>query len=286
MQIWKGDGWEIRCGKWQDSPPKSVDVVISDPPFTDSISAHGARVSGSYDFGKRKGDPGWQSNMRKPPLSFGGVAPADITPAIIAIARRWIALFCAIEQLGEHKTAAGGMYRDGGAYVRGCVWSATNQQPQFTGDRPAAPGEGIAVMHPPGLPGGMKWNGGGAVGLWRTPKECGCAATDIRVHETQKPIILMIDLIKRFSNPGELVWDPYAGSGTTGVACMRLGRRFLGHEMQPHYAEIAAERLAAEERGLTLQDVRQGQTSILDVINPPAEVTAAQWLEALLEEKS
>lgn len=58
---------------------------------------------------------------------------------------------------------------------------------------------------------------------------------------------------------------PYCGSGTTGVACLRLGRRFLGHEMQPRYAKIAAERLAAEERGLTLRDARAGQQSILDI---------------------
>jgi site-specific DNA-methyltransferase (adenine-specific) len=74
----------------------------------------------------------------------------------------------------------------------------------------------------------------------------------------------MLDLVAAFTDPGDLVWDPYCGSGTTGVACLRLGRRFIGHEMQPHYAKIAAERLEAETRGLTLQDVRRGQTSILD----------------------
>jgi site-specific DNA-methyltransferase (adenine-specific) len=272
VTVYTGNGWEIRCGRWQDSAPKSADVVISDPPFTDDISANGARVSGNYKFGKKKGDPGWKPHMRKPELSFSGVDPFEIGPPLVTISTRWIVLFCAQEQLGDYKRSVGGMYREGGSYVRGCIWSATNQQPQFTGDRPASPGEGIAVMHPRGYPGGMRWNGGGKVGIYRHPKESGAMVGrlrrggEIRVHETQKPLSVMLELVRDFSDPGELTWDPYCGSGTTGVACLRLGRRFLGHEMQPHYAQIAAERLQAEERGLTLQDARRGQTSILDVL--------------------
>ena len=44
-----------------------------------------------------------------------------------------------------------------------------------------------------------------------------------------KPLALMRQLIEDFTDPGELVWDPYGGSMTTGVACLQLGRRFLGH---------------------------------------------------------
>lgn len=265
-RIYQGDGWEIRCGRWEDSPLEECDVAIADPPFTDDISSQGARVSGNYKFGN-----GYVP-MRRPSLSFGGVDPHEIAPSLLRIVRRWTVLFCAQEQLGDYEKAAGGKYREGGAYVRGCIWSAVNQQPQFTGDRPASPGEGIAVLHPRGYPGGMRWNGGGRVGIYRHPKETGAMAGrfktggDLRVHETQKPLSLMVQLVADFSDPGELVWDPYCGSGTTGVACMRLGRRFLGHEMQPHYAEVAAERLRAEERGLTLQAARAGQTSIFDLV--------------------
>lgn len=267
--IYTGPGWEVRQGKWQDSPPDEVEVVISDPPFTDDISSHGARVSGNYKFGNG------HVPMREPRLSFGGVVPTEIASPLLEIVSRWVVLFCAQEQLGDYERAVGGKYRHGGAYVRGCIWSATNQQPQFTGDRPASPGEGIAILHRRGHPGGMRWNGGGKVGIYRHPKETGAMAGrfrhggDIRVHETQKPLGLMLQLVADFSEPGELVWDPYCGSGTTGVACLRLGRRFLGHEMQPHYAEIAAERLRAEDRGLTLQDARRGQQSVLDLLRKP-----------------
>jgi DNA modification methylase len=69
-------------------------------------------------------------------------------------------------------------------------------------------------------------------------------------HQTQKPLALMETLVRLFSDPGELILDPFAGSGTTGVAAVRLGRRFLGWEMNPEYAEIARKRIAAAREQL------------------------------------
>ena len=57
----------------------------------------------------------------------------------------------------------------------------------------------------------------------------------------------MRDIIEDFTLPGDLVLDPFAGSGTTGVACRMLGRRFVGWELSPAYHEIACRRLRGEE---------------------------------------
>jgi site-specific DNA-methyltransferase (adenine-specific) len=65
-----------------------------------------------------------------------------------------------------------------------------------------------------------------------------------KVHPTQKPVELMEYLIKTYTNPGETVLDNTMGSGTTGVACMNLGRRFIGIEKEPKYFEIAKQRIA------------------------------------------
>jgi site-specific DNA-methyltransferase (adenine-specific) len=59
-------------------------------------------------------------------------------------------------------------------------------------------------------------------------------------------------LVRLFSEPGELVLDPFAGSGTTGVAAIRLGRRFLGWEMNSQYVAIASKRLTAAREQLEL----------------------------------
>ena len=60
---------------------------------------------------------------------------------------------------------------------------------------------------------------------------------------TEKPLSLMEKLIRDFTDPGDLILDPFAGSGTTGVAAIRLGRRFIGWERDPKYHAIAVKRL-------------------------------------------
>ena len=66
------------------------------------------------------------------------------------------------------------------------------------------------------------------------------------VHPTEKPIALMEWLIETYSNEGETVLDFAMGSGTTGVACARLGRKFIGVEICEKYFDIACERIDRE----------------------------------------
>jgi DNA modification methylase len=66
-------------------------------------------------------------------------------------------------------------------------------------------------------------------------------------HPTQKPLLAM-DWITRFwSFEGDTIFDPFMGSGTTGVACVQLGRNFIGCEIEPKYFEIAKNRIAQAE---------------------------------------
>jgi len=62
-------------------------------------------------------------------------------------------------------------------------------------------------------------------------------------HPTVKPLALMEYLVKLVSREGQVVLDPFMGSGTTGMACKRLGREFIGIEMMPEYMEIAKARI-------------------------------------------
>lgn len=64
---------------------------------------------------------------------------------------------------------------------------------------------------------------------------------EVGLHPTQKPIALMEYLVRTYSNEGDTVLDNAMGSGTTGVACKRLGRKFVGIELDPtHYATASA----------------------------------------------
>ena len=64
-----------------------------------------------------------------------------------------------------------------------------------------------------------------------------------RVHPTQKPLSLFEDLVLKHSNQGDLIVDPFLGSGTTGVAAVRNSRRFAGCDLDNNYVEIARERI-------------------------------------------
>ena len=71
-------------------------------------------------------------------------------------------------------------------------------------------------------------------------------------HPTQKPVALLEDLIKTFSNEGDTVVDLTMGSGSTGVACKKTGRNFIGIELDDEYFGIAKERIETHEKQLSL----------------------------------
>ncbi len=65
-------------------------------------------------------------------------------------------------------------------------------------------------------------------------------------HPNQKPVALMAWLLGKSTAAGGCVLDPYMGSGSTGVACIRTGRKFVGIELDERYCEIAAKRIETE----------------------------------------
>jgi len=73
---------------------------------------------------------------------------------------------------------------------------------------------------------------------------------DTRTHPTQKPLGLMLWVLKKYSIPSDIILDPFCGSGTTCVAAKRLGRRYIGIEIDPGYAQTARNRLRDTEKPL------------------------------------
>lgn len=73
--------------------------------------------------------------------------------------------------------------------------------------------------------------------VWRLPTE------PKEYHPTAKPVLLMKKQILASSNVGDTIFDPFMGSGTTGVACAQLGRNFIGCEIDKDYFKIAEKRI-------------------------------------------
>ena len=168
-------------------------------------------------------------------LGFGGIT-ADETSALAEVwcglARRWVVFTCEWKHM--HKID------ETGNLVRMGIWRKPDGAPQFTGDRPGMGWEAVAVCHRKGR---KRWNGGGRHAFWSFPK-----GTARDGHPTQKPISLLEAWVRDFTDPGEVVLDPFMGSGTTGVACVKMGRRFIGIEIDRGHFETAACRISEAAR--------------------------------------
>lgn len=75
--------------------------------------------------------------------------------------------------------------------------------------------------------------------VWKYQRDC----LKSNLHPTQKPLALCEDLIKTFSNEGDTVLDNCMGSGTTGLACINTGRKFIGIEKDDKYFDISVDRI-------------------------------------------
>ena len=82
-------------------------------------------------------------------------------------------------------------------------------------------------------------------------------------HPTQKPEILLDRIIRASSQPGDLVLDPFCGSATTGAVAARLGRRFVGFEMETQYLELGRKRMEDERSNATEKLSDKSQQNIL-----------------------
>jgi hypothetical protein len=211
--------------------------VITDPPYSEHVHTAKRTIRAS-DGCPRTHDFGFEALTDD--VLDGLLAQTGRTLA------RWCLFFCTAEHLGIYQD---GINAAGMEYIRAGAWVKLEPMPQISGDRPAIGFESIAIGHATGR---KKWNGGGLPALWSERIVKTDTQAEHRVHPAQKPLALMEKLVRLFTDPGDLVIDPFAGSGTTGVACIRLGRRFIGWERDEKHHATALKRLQAtrEQREL------------------------------------
>ncbi len=220
---------------------KSVDHVITDPPY--EAEAH--TLQRRSIAGNAKRDRGEMAGGFLEPLDFEPMKESDRETSSAQLARvsgGWILVFCQAEAVATWRDS---LVAGGARYKRACVWVKPDGMPQLTGDRPAMGYESIVAAHAPGK---STWNGGGQHGVFIVNK----GGDERAGHPTQKPLALMEKLVRLFTDPGDTILDPFAGSGTTGVAALRMGRRFIGWERDPKYHAIALKRLKAAREQLEL----------------------------------
>ena len=241
-----------------------VDHVITDPPYskwTHSKQRTGSQlpdVHGSAVEGRRTGAA---CLARYRDLGFDAIdsKTAFLVAKLCArVVRRWCLTFTDSENQRLWQRA---WERAGLQHVRVGAWVKRGCTPQFTGDRPATGFEAIEIAHPRGR---KRWNGGGRVALWEHAIVLNRHGAE-RYHTTQKPEPLMADLISEFTDAGDVILDPFGGSGTTAVAAKRLGRRCILIERSETDCQSAVERLGQGALAIFgFQEDGRGQDALMD----------------------
>lgn len=202
-----------------------VSHIITDPPYEDDAHRPDRKITG-----RERGTIATAFN-------FGSIEESrfKVAAQMVGMCDGWLVAFCMAEGVRAWRDAL----EDAGAkYKRSMLWIKPDAMPQFNGQGPSVGFESLVSAWCG--EGYSRWNGGGRVGTFYHNKNSGGK----HEHPTQKPISLMQELVGLFSNDDETILDPFMGSGTTGMACLQLGRKFIGIEKDEKYFDLACKRLA------------------------------------------
>lgn len=215
-----------------------ADHFIFDPPFEDEM--HKAKKARA-----RKLRTDGHAELK--PLTFPAIGSLRerVTPLIARQCNSWVLAFCSPEGIAAWRDA---IEANGIRYKRACFYCKTDAAPQFNGQGPAFAVEpfvtawcGRSVS---------KWNGGGRKN-WFPHQTNGLERQG--EHETEKPLSLLLELVRLFTKEGDLVCDPFMGTGALALACAVTNRRYVGIELDQRFYKIACARMdglfmGAEER--------------------------------------
>ena len=204
-----------------------VDHVITDPPYEKIM--HDSKKSSRVMKG------GANAGLRK--LDFGPIDSirGEFVRLSSNVCDGWFVAFCTVEGVARWADAINPAAMK---YKRACTWIKPDSTPQLNGQGPAQGAECFVTAW--AGKGHARWNAGGKRGVYQ---HCVNGPTRHGGHPTEKPIPLMSELVADFTNPGQTILDPFMGSGTTGVACAKMGRRFIGIELDAKYFDIACKRI-------------------------------------------
>jgi modification methylase len=235
-------------------PPESIDVVFADPPYNLQLEGELRRPNDSVVDAV---DDDWDQ--------FADFATYDrFTRAWLTAARRLLKPNGTLWVIGSYHNIfrVGTVLQDLGYWVlNDVIWRKTNPMPNFRGRRFTNAHETLLWCARDRDAPSHTFNHHAMKALnddlqmrsdWLLPV-CG-GAERIRhdgkkAHATQKPEALLHRVLLASTNVGDVVLDPFFGSGTTGAVAKRLGRKWIGIERDATYAQVARERIAAVSEG-------------------------------------
>tara|TARA_R110000824_G_scaffold42410_1_gene124878 strand:- start:71 stop:778 length:708 start_codon:yes stop_codon:yes gene_type:complete len=210
-----------------------VDAVVTDPPY--GIGERKGTISKKRDKNNYYSVDDTEDNILKVVIPAIKIALEKSTRAIITPGGKCAWHYPKPTDIGIfYQPAAMGMTH----------WGRTTSQPVLFYGKDPMSGKTIKPLH---------WI------VTEAPEKNG--------HPCPKPIRIWTKVVDRASMTGETVLDPFMGSGTTGVACAKLGRKFIGIELEPKYFDIACERIqkAYDQPDMFVEPPKKATQEKLDI---------------------
>jgi DNA modification methylase len=245
-QIYQGDCREVLA----TLPDRSVDLIFADPPYNLQLQRELRRPNHSLVDAV---DDSWDQ--------FADFAAYDaFTRGWLAACRRVLKDTGTLWVIGSYHNIyrVGAAVQDLGFWIlNDVIWLKVNPMPQFRGVRLANAHETLIWAKKSQQQRRYTFNYHGLKLLnddkqlrsdWELPICAGAERLRVdgeKLHATQKPEALLYRVLLASTRPGDVVLDPFFGTGTTGAVARRLGRHFLGVEQDPRYVAAARARIAA-----------------------------------------
>lgn len=244
-EVLQGDCIEALCAM----SPESVDAIITDPPYASGGKQETQRRrssgmvkswEGAWFAGDAMGTEGLVFLLRSVAFQAERILLPGASLLVFCDWRMWTAVAPALESAGL--TLQTMIVWDKGSAGMGNGFRATHEL--------------VAHLRKSGPPHFHATDGSNVIRVGRVHGPA-------KVHPTEKPVPLMETLIRMVSPRDGLIVDPFCGSGATGVAARRLGRRFVGMERDPRYVSIAEERLSGTREQLEIGALEGKQEPLL-----------------------
>lgn len=227
ITLYKGN-----CVELLQSIEAKVDAIITDPPYNVSRKNNFTTmncVRQGMDFGE------WDKD-------FNITEFIPVASKVLKENENFVIFNC-WENLGELKRAC----EESNIYIKRCLVLSKSNPAPFNRNRMFVNDVEFAlwgVKSSKGKPTGWVFNRENAFEKCVIP----CTVQSSKLHPTMKDLRVIEYLVKTLTNEGDTVLDCFMGSGTTGVACKKLNRSFIGIELDDKYSEVAKNRIASFDK--------------------------------------
>lgn len=226
---------DLKCGDclelMKEIPDNSIDLVVADPPY--KVTSRGCTGNmGGY----------WKSDIAKSGkiFKYNNITPKDYMKELYRILKDKTILYIMCNNVNLFEMLKEGQGA-GFNFVKALIWQKGNK---ICGRYYMGCYEYILLFRKGG---DRPINNCGTPDILNVPIKKLKDENGKNLHDTEKPVELMKILIENSSNENEIVLDPFMGIGTTGVACKKLSRNFIGYEIDEKYFNIAKERIENTE---------------------------------------